>query len=65
MYNINKRKQFNTVGDLKKLLSTLSDDTKVAICGDSYCWFHIEEDETIICLDCEDLDDCYDIEEEE
>lgn len=64
MYNINKRKQFETVGDLKKLLASIPDETKVVICGDDYCWFHIEEDESVVCLDCEDLDECYEIEEE-
>ena len=64
MYNIKRRKQFKTVGDLKKLLADVSDETEMVICGDSYCWFHIEEDESVICLDCEDLDDCYEIEEE-
>jgi hypothetical protein len=62
MYNINRRKQFDTVGDLKKLLAELPNETKVVICGDDYCWFHIEEDESVICLDMEDLDDCYEIE---
>ena len=64
MYNINKRKQFNNVGDLKKLLTEIPDETKVVICGDDYCWFHIEENESVVCLDCEDLDDCYEVEEE-
>lgn len=64
MYNINKRKQFETVGDLKKLFSSISDETKIVITGDDYCWFHIEEDESVICLDCEDLENCYEIEEE-
>ena len=64
MYNINKRKQFETVGDLKKLLEELPNETKVVICGDDYCWFHIEEDGSVVCLDCEELDDCYEIEEE-
>ena len=59
MYNINKRKQFNTAGDLKKLLEEVSDETKIVVCGDDYCWFHIEEDESVACLDCEDLEDCY------
>ena len=63
MYNINKRKQFNTVGDLKKLLENIADETKMVICGDDYCWFHIEEDESVVCLDCEDLEDCYEEEE--
>ena len=64
MYNINKRKQFETVGDLKKLLAEVSDEVQIVITGDSYCWFHIEEDESVVCLDCEDLEDCYEIEEE-
>ena len=63
MYNINKRKQFETVGDLKKVIAEIPDETKVYITGVSG-WFHIEEDESAICLDCEDLDDCYEIEEE-
>ncbi len=63
MYNINKRKQFETVGDLKKLLEGISDNTQICICGDSYCWFHIEEDESVICLDCEELDDAYEEDE--
>ena len=65
MFNINKRKQFNTVGDLKKLLADIPDDTKIVITGDDYCWFHIEEDESVVCLDCESLDDCYDEDDEE
>lgn len=64
MYNINKRKQFETVGNLKKLLAEVPNETKVVICGDDYCWFHIEEDESVVCLDMEDLDDCYKTEEE-
>ena len=48
MFDINKRKQFNTVGDLKKLLANIPDETKIVITGDDYCWFHIEEDESVI-----------------
>ena len=59
MYNINKRAEFKTVGDLKRLLTEVPDETRIYITGDSDCWFHIEEDETVICLDCEDLEDCY------
>lgn len=58
MYDINKRKQFKTVGDLKQLLANVSDDTKIYITGTDG-WFHIEADESIICLDYEDLDECY------
>ena len=64
MFNINKRKQFNTVGDLKKLLANIPDETKIVITGDDNCWFHIEEDGSVICLDCEELDDCYDEDDE-
>ena len=63
MYDITKRKTFDTVGDLKELLKDISNETKIFITGDSSCWFHIEEDESAICLDTENLEDCYDIEE--
>ena len=63
MYNIDKRKQFENVGDLKKLLASVPDDTKIVICGDDYCWFHVEEDESVVCLDMEDLDDGYETDE--
>lgn len=59
MYNIKKRKQFKTVGDLKELLKDVPDETQVVVTGDDYCWFHIEEDESVICLDTEELDDVY------
>lgn len=59
MFDINKRKQFKTVGDLLELLKHIPSDTKICITGDDYCWFHIEEDNSVICLDCEDLEDCY------
>lgn len=59
MYNIKRRAEFTTVGDLKRLLAEVPDETRIYITGDSDCWFHIEEDETVICLDCEDLEDCY------
>ena len=63
MYNINKRKQFNTVGDLKELLKDIPSETKIVITGDDYCWFHVEKDGSVVCLDCEDLDECYEEEE--
>ena len=58
MYDINRRTQIETVADLKKLLADVPDETSVYICGVNG-WFHIAEDEGIICLDCEDLEDCY------
>lgn len=60
MYDITKRKQFETVGDLKELLKDLSDNTKIVVTGDDYCWFHIEEDESVVCLDVEELEEAYD-----
>ena len=63
MYNINKRATFKTVGDLKRLLAEVPNETKLYICG-ANGWFHIKEDASVICLDTEDLEDCYEIEEE-
>ena len=60
MYDITKRKQFKTVGDLKELLKNIPDEAQVVVTGDDYCWFHIEEDKSVICLDIEELDDVYD-----
>lgn len=59
MYDITKRKQFKTVGDLKELLNNIPDETQIVVTGDDYCWFHIEEDGSVICLDIEELDDAY------
>lgn len=59
MYDITKRKQFSTVGDLKKLLENIPDETQIVVTGDDYCWFHIEEDGSVVCLDVEELDDAY------
>lgn len=59
MFDIKERKQFNTVGELMELLKHIPSDTKICITGDDFCWFHIEQDRSVICLDCEDLEDCY------
>ena len=59
MYDITKRKQFDNVGELKELLKNIPDDTKVVVTGDDYCWFHVEKDESVVCFDVEDLEDCY------
>jgi hypothetical protein len=58
MYNINKRAEFKTVGDLKRLLTDIPNETKIYITGTNG-WFHIEEDESAICLDTEDLEEYY------
>lgn len=59
MYDINKRKQFKTVGELKEILNDIPDDTQVLICGEDYGWLHIEQDNSVVCLDNEDLECCY------
>lgn len=62
MYDINERKKFGTVGELKSIIKDIPDDTKIVICGDDYCYFHIEKDRSVVNLDNEDLDDeeyCY------
>lgn len=60
MFDIEKRKQFETVGELRALLSALPGDTRVTITGDDYCWYHEEDDGSVICLDTEPLDESYD-----
>jgi hypothetical protein len=59
MYDITKRKQFSTVGELKELLKNIPDETQVMVTGDDDCWFHIEQDGSVICLDVEELEDAY------
>lgn len=59
MYDITKRKQFSTVGGLKELLKDIPNETQIVVTGDDYCWFHIEKDGSVICLDVEELDDAY------
>jgi len=59
MFDIRKRKAFQTVGELRTLLNRLPAETTVCICGDANCFFHEETDGTIICLDCEDLREHY------
>lgn len=55
MYDVKRTARFETIGELKKLLSDVPDSTKVAITGDDNCFFHIEEDNSVVCLDTEDL----------
>ena len=60
MLDLNKRQQFETAGELIAILSQIPSDTPVAICGDNCCFYHEEQDGSGICLDCEDLSECYD-----
>lgn len=59
MYDMTKKSQFSTVGELRELLKNIPDNTKIVVTGDDYCWFHIEEDGSVICLDVEELDEAY------
>ena len=59
MYDIRKRKGFQTVGELRAMLNHLPAYTKVSICGDANCFYHEARDGSLICLDCEDLSYCY------
>lgn len=63
MFDITKRKQFTTVGELKELLKNIPDETQIVVTGDDYCWFHIEDDESVVCLDVEELDEAYEEDE--
>ena len=64
MYNAEKRKQFTTAGELKELLKDIPDETKVLVCCEDYCWFHIEKNGSVINIDNEDLECCYEVGEE-
>lgn len=59
MFDIDKRKPFLTVGDLRTLTNNLPAETRVCICGDANCFYHEEQDGSAICLDCEDLQEYY------
>ena len=43
----------------RKLRKDIPGETKIVVTGDDYCWFHIEEDGSVICLDVEELDEAY------
>ena len=61
MYDINGKKKLHdtTVGELINVLKDFPQDAKAEICGDSYCIIHIEEDGSVVNIDNEDLDECY------
>ena len=61
-----ERKQFATLGELRKLTEKLADNTIVTICGsEEAVFFHIREDRALITLDYDALDDCYETDEED
>lgn len=61
MYDKNKLvfKENMTVNELCNILSTLPARAKICICGDSNCYIHVEKDGSVINLDNEDLEECY------
>lgn len=59
MFDITKRKQFKTVGELKEILKDIPDKTEVCVCGDPECWLHAEYDGSVVSFDYNDLDDEY------
>ena len=62
MYDKNQKRDLSiiTVETLIKMLKPLPQDAKILICGDDYCYIHAESDGTIVNIDNEPLDDCYD-----
>ena len=61
MYDVNKRKNLSgmNVGELINELNKLPKDAKVLCCGDDYLYLHVEKDDSVICIDTEDLEDLY------
>lgn len=49
-----------TVGQLVDILQGLPQDTSIVICGDDYCYIHVESDGSVVNLDNNSLEDCYD-----
>lgn len=49
-----------TVGQLVDILQGLPQDAEIVICGDEYCYIHVESDDSVVNLDNNSLEDCYD-----
>ena len=49
-----------SVGQLVDILQGLPQDAKIVICGDDYCYIHVESDGSVVNLDNNSLEDCYD-----
>ena len=49
-----------TVGQLVDILQGLPQDAQIVICGDEYCYIHVESDGSVVNLDNNSLEDCYD-----
>lgn len=61
MYDLTKRfyKENLTVEELIEQLNKLPQQAKICICGDDCCYIHVEKDGSVVNLDAEALDDCY------
>lgn len=61
MYDVNRRVFLpnTTVKQLIEKLNNYPPEAKIAICGDSYCYIHVEQDDLVVNIDNEDLDECY------
>ena len=49
-----------SVGQLVDILQGLPQDAQIVICGDDYCYIHVESDGSVVNLDNNSLEDCYD-----
>ena len=47
------------VNELCNILSNLPARAEICICGDSNCYIHVEQDGSVVNLDNEPLDECY------
>lgn len=61
MYNLDKRRKSYTlkVKDVIKELEKENPEAEFVCCGDNYVTMHVEQDESVVCIDCESLDDAY------
>jgi hypothetical protein len=64
MFDIKKRKDLSgsTVRGLITELLEFPMDTRVFCCGDNNMYLHVEADNSAVCLDHSDLDECYEVE---
>ena len=61
MFDIEKRKNLSgmPVSEVIAELSKLPQNAQVLCCGDTYVWLHVEQDGSVVCIDTEDLEECY------
>ena len=61
MYNPEKRKGYNKVKvkDMINILQELPPEAGICICGDSYVFIHVEEDNSLVNIDNEELSENY------